>query len=216
MPRKLDWTEMVLDASQDDGDMFLECLKSRKVLGNNDSYEKVARSIREKAFTGKEGGTDSFTFDWRMDVEQKPIVSIGSDEDPFVGITTKTLLRRMDHPPESFTFHMDATFKLNQVGYPAFVVGISDRARRFHLVALLIASQRIEEIYRMTLASLRRVHHAVTTSQIHMRFVVSDAEDAQFNGFESVFRVDSDFQNLMCFFHMMVKVQERTKSMPPD
>ncbi|RLN60421.1 hypothetical protein BBJ28_00022600 [Nothophytophthora sp. Chile5] len=188
---------------------------ARTKLGNNDSYEEVARSIREKAFTGKGGETDSFTFGWRMDAEQKPIVGIGSDEDPFfVGITTKTLLHRMNSPPESFTFHMDAAFKLNQVGYPVFVVGISDRARRFHLVALFIASQRIEAIYRMALASLRRIHHAVTTSHIRLRFVVGDAEDAQFNAFESIFRGDCVFEYLMCFFHVMVKVQERTKSMP--
>lgn len=69
-------------------------------------------------------------------------MGIGSDTKPFlVGVTTKWLLRRLDRDPDDFVFHMDATFKLNQVGYPVFVCGISDASRSFHLVAIFIVLQ---------------------------------------------------------------------------
>jgi len=42
------------------------------------------------------------------------VVANGSDEKSFVvGITTKALVLRMLLPPESFIFHVDATYKMN-------------------------------------------------------------------------------------------------------
>lgn len=42
----------------------------------------------------------------------------GSDANNFVvGISSKKLLRRADRDPTSFIFHLDATYKLTQVGY---------------------------------------------------------------------------------------------------
>lgn len=71
----------------------------------------------------------------------KPEVGNGTDRSPFiVGISSKMLLRHADRDPATFVLHVDATYKLSQVGYPVVVVGISDKARQFHLLAVFIVS----------------------------------------------------------------------------
>jgi hypothetical protein len=68
---------------------------------------------------------------------QRPIVGNGCDGNPFVvGVSTKKLLRQADRDPSTFVLHINATYKLTQVGYPVVVVGVSDRERRFHLLAI--------------------------------------------------------------------------------
>jgi len=65
-------------------------------------------------------------------------------------------------PPERYVLHIHATFKLNISEYPVIVIGISDRARSFHLVALFIVSQRLQQIYESCLAALTRVYSWIT------------------------------------------------------
>ncbi|KAE9047699.1 hypothetical protein PR001_g4095 [Phytophthora rubi] len=82
------------------------------------------------------------TFGWDLDRDDKHIVGDGSDERPFViGLTTKALVQRLMVPPESFIMHVDTAYKMNFREYPVLVVGMSDRSRGFHLVALFIVSQ---------------------------------------------------------------------------
>eukprot|EP00644_Phytophthora_capsici_P009234 jgi/Phyca11/131504/e_gw1.106.87.1 len=89
----------------------------------------------------------TFTFAWNMDEQGKPVVGNGSEERPFViGLTTKTLMLRLMRLLDNYILHVDATYKLNYRGYPVLVVGISDRSRRFHLVALYIISGETQEI----------------------------------------------------------------------
>ncbi|GMF35395.1 unnamed protein product [Phytophthora fragariaefolia] len=130
----------------------------------------------------------------------------GSDDDPFL-----VLLRNFNHDPSTFVFHMDATFKLNQVDYPVLVCGISDKSRTFHIVALFITSQRREQGYTHALASLRRAYTDVTGLQLKLKWVMGDAEDAQYMAFENVFAVDSSYKYLMCFYHVMTKIQEKRR-----
>ncbi|KAE8909776.1 hypothetical protein PF005_g5917 [Phytophthora fragariae] len=82
------------------------------------------------------------TFGWDLDRDDKHIVGDGSDERPFViGLTTKALVQRLMVPPESFIMHVDTAYNMNFREYPVLVVGMSDRSRGFHLVALFIVSQ---------------------------------------------------------------------------
>ncbi|GMF41346.1 unnamed protein product [Phytophthora fragariaefolia] len=107
---------------------------------------------------------------------------------------------------------MDGTFKLNQVAYPVIVCGISDRARSFHLVAIVITSQRLEELYVKALSSLRRMFTAVTNKQLQLQYVMADAEAGQLNTIKRGFAMDSNLAYLMCFYHVMTKVYEILKA----
>ncbi|KAG3002328.1 hypothetical protein PC128_g13363 [Phytophthora cactorum] len=130
-----------------------------------------------------------------------------------LGLTTKRLLQNAACDP-SFVFHMDATFKLNQVAYPVIVYGVSDRCRSLHLVALFVTSRRLEGLYMKALASLRKVFTAVIGQQLLVNYVKADAEAAQQNAANQGFGVDSDYAYLLCFYHVMAKVHEKLKDIP--
>ncbi|GMF48030.1 unnamed protein product [Phytophthora fragariaefolia] len=79
--------------------------------------------------------------------EGKPVVGNASDANPFlIGISTKKLLREADRDQSSFLLHLNATYKLTQIGYPVVVVGISDQAL-LSSTAIVIVSQQQEEQY---------------------------------------------------------------------
>ncbi|KAG3084910.1 hypothetical protein PI125_g19396 [Phytophthora idaei] len=89
-------------------------------------------AVRASAFSGRGGDHDAFTFTSAYDGSGVPEVGNGSDAWPFlVGTTTKALLRNAARDPGTFVLHLDATFKLNSVGYPVLVCGITDASRTF-------------------------------------------------------------------------------------
>ncbi|EEY59613.1 uncharacterized protein PITG_23325 [Phytophthora infestans T30-4] len=101
--------------------------------------------VDQLAYGSTVSDTNPFSFGWKRDAA-KPDVGNGSDETPFlVGLRAKHLLLNSARDPESLVSHMDVTFKLNQVVYLVIVCGISDMCRSFHLVALFITSQRLED-----------------------------------------------------------------------
>ncbi|KAE9265846.1 hypothetical protein PR003_g32329, partial [Phytophthora rubi] len=186
-------------------------------LGGSDDLDAVRKKIRDAAFTGGEEETAAFTFTSRSDRNGNASTGNGSDRDPFVvGVSSKKLLRRADRDPESFIFHMDATYKLTQVGYPVVVVGISDRARRFHLLAIFIVSQQQQQHHAEVLELLRCVFEAVTEKPLRVRYVMGDADAAQWNAVHEVLARDNDLMFLMCYFHVAKKIYEKTRGMLPD
>jgi hypothetical protein len=188
---------------------------SRTYLENHDRHDKIRDWVHARAFTGAESMDQTFTFGWELDSQGKPIVGNGSDERPFVvGLSTKALMMRMLLPPDSFLLHVDGTYKTNQRGYPVVVIGISDRSRSFHLVALFIVSQETEPIFKTVLLSLRRQFNCVTQKDLAVRYAMADADQAQYNALYSVFGDTPDYQFLMCFFHVMKNVHQATKSFP--
>ncbi|KUF82249.1 hypothetical protein AM588_10000354 [Phytophthora nicotianae] len=189
---------------------------SKKNLHRNDDYDEILSQIEQLAYGPTVSDTKPFSCGWKRDAHGRPDVGNSSDEKPFlVGLTTKRLLLNAARDPDSFVFHMDATFKLNQVGYPAIVCGISDKCRSFHLVALFITSQHLEDIYVTVLTELRRIFASVSGGRhLVVKFVMADAEAAQQNAVVRVFGSDCEFVYLMCFYHVMAKVHERLKSVP--
>ncbi|KAG3012626.1 hypothetical protein PC120_g13752 [Phytophthora cactorum] len=155
---------------------------TKKTLHRNDDHDEILDQIDQLAYGSQVSDTSPFSFGWGRDVRRKPDVGNGSDEKPFlVGLTTKRLLLNAARDPGTFVFHMDATFKLNQVAYPIIVCGVSNRCRSFHLVALFITSQRLEGLYVKALSSLRKVFTALTGQQLLVKYVMADAEAAQQN-----------------------------------
>ncbi|OWZ22654.1 hypothetical protein PHMEG_0002598 [Phytophthora megakarya] len=73
------------------------------------------------------GGNDGIDDLQRLkaDANGRPYLGNGSDANPFfVGISTKARLRQAARDPGSFMLHIDAAFKLTQVDYSVFVVGL--------------------------------------------------------------------------------------------
>ncbi|OWZ12756.1 hypothetical protein PHMEG_00014031 [Phytophthora megakarya] len=146
----------------------------------------VRLKVRGAGYTGHESETSAFTFAWRCNQDGKPEVGNGTDKDPFVvGITTKNLLRHADRDPASFVLHIDATYKLSQVGYPVVMVGVSDKqGSSTYLLAVFIVSQEKKEQYTELLSLLSRVYQVVTGKKLQ------------------VFNV---------FFHVAKKIYEKTR-----
>lgn len=188
----------------------------RTRLGGNDKRKAVVESVRASAFSGREGDHDPFTFTSAYDTTSLPEVGNGSDARPFlVGMTTKALLRNAARNSGACVLHLDATFKLNSVGYPVLVRGITDASRAFHLVAVFITSQFQYKHFVAALAALRRVYARVNGAEWRMKFVLGDADKAQYKAFCSVF-TDSSFTYLMCFYHAVAKLRERTRCFSSD
>ncbi|KAG6610248.1 uncharacterized protein IUM83_00989 [Phytophthora cinnamomi] len=155
---------------------------TKKSLHRNDDYDDILGQIEQLAFELTTTNTQPFSFGWGHDNKGKPDVRNGSDERLFlVELTAICLMRNAARDPNSFVFHMDGTFKLNQVAYPVIVCGVSDRGRSFHLVALFIVSQRLEGIYVQALTAFRKMFITVTEKQLLLNYVMADAEAMQQN-----------------------------------
>ncbi|KAG3154460.1 hypothetical protein PI124_g9616 [Phytophthora idaei] len=129
----------------------------RTRLSGNDKRKAIMVAVQASAFSGRESDHDAFTFTSAYGGFGVPEVGNGSDAWPFlVGMTTKALLRNAARDPGTFVLHLDATFKLNSVGYPVLVCGITDASRTFHLVALFITSQLRHEHYAAALGLMER------------------------------------------------------------
>ncbi|OWZ05748.1 hypothetical protein PHMEG_00022098 [Phytophthora megakarya] len=183
-------------------------------LGGSDYIDDVRSIIRENGFKGEEDWCDPFTFSWTYDRDGNPVVGSGADDDAFiVGMTSKRLLERANRDPATFMLHVDTTFKLNLVDYPVMVVGISDCMRTFHLIAIFVMSQRTAFHCTEAFSALRSIYSTVVGKPLRVKFVMTDADEAQLNAFEHVF--GKDVVSVMCYFHVAAKVYERTRSLSP-
>ncbi|KAE9143687.1 hypothetical protein PF005_g22255 [Phytophthora fragariae] len=162
---------------------------SRTYLVNNDRVDDLRDWIHARAFTGEEQMAQAFAFGW-------------------------ALIQRLMVPPESFILHVDVTYKINFREYPVLVVGMSDRSRGFHLVALFIVSQETQDVIQPALMALRRLHVWITSRELVVKYTMADADQAQFNAISAVFGSAGQLQTLMCFFHVMEKVYKAIKCLP--
>jgi len=184
----------------------------RTQLENQDRVQELTLWIRERAYDGSESMTQPFTFTWQLDNAGLPLVGNGSDAKPFlVGISTKALMLRLMVPPDSFILHLDRTYKNNQSDYPVLVVGVSDRSRRFHLVALFVMSRETQPMFHAALMALRRLYSWIAEKPLVVQYAMADGDRAQFNALADVFGENPSFCFLMCFFHVMKHIQERIK-----
>lgn len=72
-------------------------------------------------------------------------------------MTTKALLCKDSWELGAFVIHLDATFKLNSVGYPVL---ITDASRSFHLLANADVCPRVQPREDMTISAQVGLHYA--------------------------------------------------------
>ncbi|KUF76289.1 hypothetical protein AM587_10004321 [Phytophthora nicotianae] len=96
-------------------------------------------------------------------------------------------------------FHLDASFKLSDIGYPVITCGFTDRRRIYHLASVFIVSQRTQREYYEVIGSFLGIFYERMGTNLRIDAVMGDAEAAQLNGLIELI----DFQSssyLMCFF----------------
>ncbi|ETP24181.1 hypothetical protein F441_02778 [Phytophthora nicotianae CJ01A1] len=159
---------------------------SRTYLENYDRLKELKMWIYTHAYNGSEQMTQPFAFGCEYDSDGKLVVGNGSDESPFiVGLTTKALMLRMMLPPEYFVLHVEGTYKTNYVDYTVVVLGVSDRSRGFHLVALFIVSQETQSVFEAVLLALRRLYFWIAGKELVVQYAMDDGDKAQCSALHS-------------------------------
>ncbi|KAG6604477.1 uncharacterized protein IUM83_14095 [Phytophthora cinnamomi] len=185
-------------------------------LGCNDYVKETRELIRGAGYVSTMNEHESFTLTLSSDANGLPAVGNGSDDKPFImGVTSRCLLMQADRKTGSLLLHADATFKLNQVGYPSVVMGFSDCARGFHLLALFVSSQLKQEHFTEMFAALQQIYKRVVGKELVIEMVMGDADDAQYNGANRVFGEGAEVKYLPCFYHVGAKVFERARGLLP-
>ncbi|OWZ12064.1 hypothetical protein PHMEG_00014833 [Phytophthora megakarya] len=178
----------------------------RWLEGSKNSVQLVREFVRNKAFVADLDSNTAFAFGNREDADGFPYVGNGEDDEPLIlGITTKTLLRRIMELQEQekfLIFHMDATFKLHDLGYPVITCAFTDSHRVYQLAALFIVSQRREGDYFEAIRTFTRVYQNTMKSPIRIDAVMGDAESAQINALKKLAGFEYG-KYLMGFFHVL-------------
>ncbi|GMF51698.1 unnamed protein product [Phytophthora fragariaefolia] len=176
---------------------------NRWLQGTKNCILRTRQLVRSKVFASGMNPETAFVFGNREDDEGFPFVGNGQDEEPLIlGITSLKLMMSIValQARESFLiFHLDATFKLSDLGYPVITCGFTDRSRSYHLGAVFIVSQRTQHEYYEALGAFARTFHKYTSFTLRVDAIMGDAEDAQLNGLRRI-REFSTSPYLMCFF----------------
>ncbi|EGZ24268.1 hypothetical protein PHYSODRAFT_455650, partial [Phytophthora sojae] len=110
----------------------------------------------------------------------------GTPTSPFrIGLTCFTLLDQyvnIQRDPRCTTlFHVDSTHSIVKMKYPVFVFGISDSCGKFFPIVYFCTSQRTGTDIEWCCAFLKRVLWETFVVQFSPQFIMTDADNAQFN-----------------------------------
>ncbi|ETM31275.1 hypothetical protein PPTG_18827 [Phytophthora nicotianae INRA-310] len=87
-------------------------------MKNTDVVEDMEEIAAESQSFDDLPDTTPFTFGYPLDEDGAPDLGDGSDAEPLViGVTTKFLLKVATWDPDTFVFHKDATFKLENKAF---------------------------------------------------------------------------------------------------
>ncbi|GMF63796.1 unnamed protein product [Phytophthora fragariaefolia] len=180
--------------------------------GKRNSVASLKARVREFPLHSGIDADKAFIFGDTLDDDGFPRVGKEEDDDAFVlGISTVGLLETLRAFQQLNIFalyHLDATFKLSEIGYPVITCGFSDCSRKYHLAAVFVVSRLTRTEYSSVLSAVLQVYRKLFTQYPKIDAVLGDAEDAQFN----VLQRFPQFQGavfIVCFFHVPFNVRKR-------
>lgn len=98
--------------------------------------------------------------------------------------------------------HADATYKLNWLGYPVLIIGISDMNNTFHPLGLALTrdekSDDFEFIFKSLIIGLKRC----SLPDLNHVDLVADAADSITNGFRNAFSNQNEFKRGIIFLNL--------------
>jgi hypothetical protein len=115
-------------------------------------------------------------------------------------ITSKTLLQNLKFANTHCL--CDGTYKVMNEKYPVLVVGVTDKSRQFHPIAIAVSSNERCQEYAFLFSSLRETAESVLQCTFEPEKLVSDAADAIRNGYLEAFPVKSIDDSLTCYYHV--------------
>lgn len=121
-------------------------------------------------------------------------------------ITTPHLLEKLS---KVRTICIDATYKLNWMGFPLIILGIVDRLKRFHPMIYAFSSHEATEDYAFVFASVKSgVTSYFPQNSWAPNKMIADGADQIRNAYYQVFE-DSAKIDIMCFAHVIRNVRKR-------
>lgn len=121
-------------------------------------------------------------------------------------ITSPRLLEVMS---KADTICIDATYKLNWMGFPLIILGTIDRQKHFHPIIYACSSNETSNDYAFVFQSLKNgIEKYFPSALFKPKRLVADGADAIRNAFYSVFS-DSAEVDVMCFAHVLRNIRSR-------
>lgn len=102
---------------------------------------------------------------------------------------------------------VDATYKLNWQGYPYFVAGTVDLAKKFHPLFFACCTNETTVDYRFVFRSIREAVKRLTGKEFNARIFIADGADAIRNAFYEEFPTAEI--EVMCFAHVIRNIRKQ-------
>lgn len=116
----------------------------------------------------------------------------------------------LKHSASASTLCVDATYKLNWMGYPFLIVGTVDRSRKFHVLAYACVTNETALDYTFLFQTMIDAVKLIHDSQLSPKALIADGDRAIRNAFKDTFT--SVDVMIMCYVHVLRNVNKRPLS----
>ncbi|XP_077282967.1 uncharacterized protein LOC143908979 [Arctopsyche grandis] len=110
---------------------------------------------------------------------------------------------------DNFIIHADATNKLIWQGFPVFVIGTSDRNKKFHVLTVAVCSNEQNADFEFVFQSLKETVKKIYNFELRAKVLVADASHSIKTGFENTFGTEAVIR--MCWTHMRRAVNKEAQ-----
>lgn len=142
-----------------------------------------------------EGLDDAFIVDWTFEKNDESFAFV---------ISTPRLLK---NTAEQKNLSADGTYKITWQGFPLIVVGTLDRAKHFHVSAIVVTSNERESEYKFVFGAIKMGVERESKKVFKPHILLSDHAGAIRNGFFAIF---GPSQNVICAIHLFRKLREKS------
>lgn len=119
-------------------------------------------------------------------------------------MSTPLMLQRLAHRK---TICIDATYKLNWMGFPLIIMGTVDRAKQFHPLIYACSSNERTEDYEFVFRSVKDAIRMHIKKIFRPMTLVADGADAIRSAFYAIF--PNAVMDIMCFAHVLRNIRKR-------
>lgn len=170
---------------------FLTKLRREKYGSDKLDFGKLEKWLSENMEMPAEDN-QPFVLDYEVKIDEENV-----DKSIFrFCVSTKYLLR---HASSIQILHSDATYKLIWQGFPVLLVGTTDADRRFHPIAVCVATNEREEDFSFFFRALRNSVKQLLRIDLKPRVLICDAAKSIQNAFKSIFGCSNI---IMCWAHV--------------
>ncbi|KAI2810354.1 hypothetical protein BLOT_001514 [Blomia tropicalis] len=120
--------------------------------------------------------------------------------------SSSLLLSFMD---KSASINIDATYKLNYLGFPVFVTGTTDKQQRFHPFGIALLQNEDTASFKFVFESLKKAN-----STYQPTILVAGSAPAITSAFEEVF--GTNYTRVYCWFHVKKNIDQKLKSIKKE